>query len=477
MGAWGCFGRPPAGGESGSRPGEPRMAETARAAEALPRIQGSNRRGVAAATLGFFVGFAAVALFGPTSKRLEGIMGLSGTLVGLLVATPQLSGSLLRIPFGAWSDRVGGARPILILLLVSTAGMAGLTALFYLDYPAGMTAALYPLVLGLGVLCGAGVATFSSGIAETSYWSSKSRQGQALGLYGGVGNLAPGIFTLILPFAILAWGLPAAYALWLLLLAAGTVVFAVLAVDPPFFQLVRHGRSRAEALRESARLGQEVFPAESMTESLRHSARRIRTWALVALYFTSFGGFLALTSWLPFYWTKFLGFDVTTAAILTAVTFSLLASVVRVPGGYWADRIGGENALLASFGLFLVGAGVLTVAHGTIVATSGILLLAVGVGIANAAVFKLVPRYVPDAVGGASGWIGGLGAFGGFAVPPILGAFVDVFGHEGYALGFLVYVALGLLGIGISLALRFRPARTGAGRPESLPSPMPAAAK
>ncbi len=455
------------------------MPEAGPGEDGSAEIRGSPARGLAAATLGFFVGFAAVALFGPTAKKLEGLMGLSGTLVGFLVATPQLSGSLLRIPFGAWADRVGGRLPILTLLLISTAGMAGLTALLYLDYPSGITGAMFPLILGLGVLCGAGVATFSSGIAQSSYWSAREHQGRALGIFGGVGNLAPGIFTLILPFAILVWSLPGAYALWLLLLAIGTVLFAVVAVDPPFFQLLRRGRRRAEALRESAAAGQEIFPAESMGQSLRHSARQVRTWALVVIYFTSFGGFLALTSWLPFYWTQFLGFDATTSAILTAATFSLMASAVRVPGGFWADRVGGENALLVSFGLFVVGAAVLTVAHATVVAVGGVLLLAVGAGIANAAVFKLVPKYVPDAVGGASGWVGGLGAFGGFVVPPVLGVFVDIFGKDGYALGFVVYLLLAGLALGISLALRFRPMRveTGAGAPGAIrPVPLPAEA-
>ncbi len=75
-------------------------------------------------------------------------------------------------------------------------------------------------------------------------------------------------------------------------------------------------------------------------------------------------------------------------------------------------------------------------------------------GIANAAAFKLVAAYVPQAVGGASGWVGGLGAFGGFVVPPILGGFVDAFGAAGYARGFVVYVTLAAMAIAISYALK-----------------------
>jgi len=73
-----------------------------------------------------------------------------------------------------------------------------------------------------------------------------------------------------------------------------------------------------------------------------------------------------------------------------------------------------------------------------------------------------VPKYVPDAVGGASGWVGGLGALGGFVIPPILGLFVDVLGPDGYARGFFVYVVLGIAASALSIA--FVRAEPSAGR-------------
>jgi NNP family nitrate/nitrite transporter-like MFS transporter len=39
-------------------------------------------------------------------------------------------------------------------------------------------------------------------------------------------------------------------------------------------------------------------------------------------------------------------------------------------------------------------------------ALPGEILLAIGMGVCNAAVFKLVPQEVPQAVGGAAGWEG-----------------------------------------------------------------------
>ncbi|MEN8184161.1 MAG: MFS transporter, partial [Myxococcota bacterium] len=92
----------------------------------MQRVRGTPNEGLLGATLGFFVGFAAVSLFGPTAQRFQDAMGLSPVMVGFLVAAPALSGSLLRVPFGAWVDTTGGRRPFLILLLLSLIGMLGL---------------------------------------------------------------------------------------------------------------------------------------------------------------------------------------------------------------------------------------------------------------------------------------------------------------------------------------------------------------
>jgi NNP family nitrate/nitrite transporter-like MFS transporter len=84
----------------------------------------------------------------------------------------------------------------------------------------------------------------------------------------------------------------------------------------------------------------------------------------------------------------------------------------------------------------------------------GQMLLALGMGVANAAVFKLVPRFTPKAVGGAAGIIGGLGAFGGFALPPVMGLFVRWNGEAGYSHGFAVFLGLSLAGLAFLMVLK-----------------------
>jgi len=417
-------------------------------------LKGNPARGLIGATLGFFIGFAAVALYGPAAKNFKDIMHLSGIMLGFLVAVPQLTGSLLRIPFGAWVDSVGGKKPFIILFSLSIIGMLGLAFILMNYYPDRMSLDMYPVILFFGALSGCGVATFSVGIPQTSYWFPKSKQGFSLGAYAGLGNTAPGIFTLVLPFALVRLGLPGAYTAWLAFLIIGTIIYALVAVDAYYFQLVKRGVSREESINIAKNLGQELIPSGQLITALKKSARIGRTWALVFLYFTSFGGFLALTTWFPSYWSLYQSMNPKVAGILTAVFFSLLASIIRVYGGIVSDRVGGELTAIISFAIVIIGSIILVFSSSFYPSLAGEILLGAGMGIANAAVFKLVAKYVPEAVGGASGWVGGLGAFGGFVVPPILGSFVDIYGKIGYARGFVVYIILAVISIIISFSLK-----------------------
>lgn len=415
------------------------------------KVKGTPSRGLLGTTIGFFFGFAAVALYGPTAIKFREAMDLSPALVGLLIAIPSLSGSLLRIPFGAWVDISGGRKPFLILMLLSAAGLGGVSLLLFTSYPDGMKG-LYWLVLLLGFLSGCGIATFSVGIAQTSYWFPHSRQGMALGTYAGLGNLAPGIFSIILPLYLTRYGFISAYFAWFLFLVLGIILYAAVAENSYYFQFKKAGLAIGEAKAAAQKLGQEIFPSGGMKESLISSAKIMNTWALVVLYFTTFGGFIALTAWFPTYWNEYQYFDPLLAGLLTAV-FSLLASLVRVFGGKISDKNGGEKTIFVSMSLILVSALLLSFASAVFTSIVLVVLLAVGMGISNAAIFKLVPAYVPKAVGGASGWIGGLGAFGGFALPPLMGAIAGKYGTEGYARGFLIFVLLSVINLLIIYAL------------------------
>ncbi len=413
------------------------------------RLRGEPTVGLVMGTWGFFIGFAAVSLYGPAAKYFQDQMHLSGLALGLLVAAPQLTGSLLRIPFGAWVDRVGGRLPMLTLFGLSLVGMWGLV--FILMTAKTLTVAAYPIIVIFGFLSGCGVASFSVGIPQVSYWYPQSRQGTVLGAYGGIGNLAPGLFTLVLPYAIAAWGLAGSYFAWFGFLLVGAAIYAWLAPDAYFFQLRQQGFDADTSRKIAREKGQELFPNERVWQAVITAAEDPRSWGLVALYFVSFGGFLALTAWFPTYWINLHHMDVKSAAVLGGLGFSLLAAIIRVFGGMLSERIGGERTAILAFAGVLGGALILTYVEDFNSALAGELLIALGMGVGNAAVFKMVPKYVPEAVGGAAGLVGGLGALGGFVIPPFLGAVVDAMGVRGYAGGFFAYVVLAATAVAISI--------------------------
>ena len=416
-------------------------------------FKGNPEQGLFGASVGFFVGMSAVALFGSTAGKFQELMDLTPIMVGFLAAAPALTGSLLRIPFAAWADAVGGRKPFIVLLGLSLIGMIGLNALMFLRYPKGITISVYPLLALFGLLAGCGIATFSVGVSQVSYWFPQSRQGGALGMFAGIGNLAPGIFSLLMPIALSAWGIRVSYLAWTVFLFIGFVFYLFAGRDAWYFQSRKLGANLDKARSIAEEQGQEIFPVKSTKESLTISSRLWKTWALAEIYFTAFGGFIAMTAWLPFFWKSFFSVGALPSGLLTAI-FSLIAAGIRIPGGALADRLGGERTLFFALIIALLGSTLMTFSHSLPVSVIAVLLMAIGMGVSNAAVFKIIPKEAPQVVGGVAGWVGGLGACGGFILPPLFGSFVHRYGQNGYATGFVVYIALMVVAILLTQILK-----------------------
>ena len=418
-------------------------------------LSGSPRRGLTMATMAFFAGLTTIAFYGVAGPTFQEALGISGALLGLLLSSPHISKVVLRVPFGAWVDDIGARKPILILLGMTVVGFVGLVGTLFLFYPDNFGSHLYVPLLVFGILAGAGSATFSVGIAQTSYWFPEDEQGFAMGVFGGAGNIGPGIINSVIPFLIGVAGLALAYSSWLVFMLAATALYFVYGANPYYFQLLDRGLDSDRAQSVAEDMGQEVFPGGGTWDSLKESSTNRWTWVLVFLYTVSYGGgFTALTTWYPTYWNLFHGMSLAMAGLFAGV-FVVYGSLVRIPGGSLSDRFGGENVAAVSFAVMVIGAGIATVSQAVIPAFVGMMVLGTGMGVANAAVFELVPKYVPDAVGGASGWIGGIGGAGTLLVLPILGVFVDIYGEIGYAWGFIVIVTLSSICVGVSILLKF----------------------
>jgi NNP family nitrate/nitrite transporter-like MFS transporter len=121
-------------------------------------------------TLAFTVCFMVWMMFGVIGIPIKKTLGLNATEFGLLTATPVLTGSLIRVPLGIWTDKYGG-RIVMTLLMAAT-----VPAIWLMSYA---TAYWHFLVIGLFVGLAGG--SFSVGTPYVARWFPKNRQGMAMG--------------------------------------------------------------------------------------------------------------------------------------------------------------------------------------------------------------------------------------------------------------------------------------------------------
>src|SRR5215468_4972945 len=172
-------------------------------------------------TLAFTVCFAVWSIFSIIGVGIKQQLGLDEMEFGLLVGTPILSGSLIRLALGVWTDRYGGRLMFVIVML------AAAVATFLLSY-----ATTYPMMLVAALGVGIAGGSFAVGIAYVSRWYPKERQGTALGIFG-VGNIGAAVTKLIAPFVMVALGWTAVAQIWAAVLAAMAVVYWFCTEDDP----------------------------------------------------------------------------------------------------------------------------------------------------------------------------------------------------------------------------------------------------
>ena len=322
-----------------------------------------------------------------------------------LLAVAILSGAMLRLNFGIWTDRLGG-RNVMVLLLLGCA-----IPTLALAYAQNFTA-----LLVCAALFGLAGNSFSIGIAWNSAWFPDSQKGAALGVFGA-GNvgasgtkllvvLIPGILGLVPASGYLGGWLPGGwrvvpilYAVLLVLMAIAILIFCPKQDHKP-------GRGR------------------SMKDMLS-PMRNVRVWRLGLYYVVVFGAYVALSAWLPNYYVNTYGVDLRMASLLTAV-YIFPASLLRPLGGWLSDVHGPRKVTYAVFiGMTLALTPLCLPTSMLQLNVWGFTLLlfvvAVGMGIGKASVFKYIPNYFPNDVGAVGGLVGLLGALGGFILPKTFG--------------------------------------------------------
>src|SRR5512146_3412296 len=69
-------------------------------------------------TLAFTTCFMVWMMFGVIGIPIRKALDLNATQFGILTATPVLTGSLIRVPLGMWTDKYGGRVVMFVLMLV-----------------------------------------------------------------------------------------------------------------------------------------------------------------------------------------------------------------------------------------------------------------------------------------------------------------------------------------------------------------------
>ncbi|APA88560.1 NarK/NasA family nitrate transporter [Paraburkholderia sprentiae WSM5005] len=362
-----------------------------------------------ASTFAFLVCFVVWMMFGVLGVPLRDELQLNSTEFGLLTSTPVLTGALMRLPLGTWTDRFGGRLVMTVLLVVCAVPV----------YVVSYATALWQFLL-IGLFLGCVGASFAVGTPYVARFFPPARRGFAMGFFGA-GTAGAAVNLFVTPSLQAAYGwrfVPRVYAVALLVTAV--IFWFASAPDPGA------GQTKGSWLD-----GFKVL-------------RNPHVWRLCQYYSITFGGFTALSLWIPQYLKAEYGMSLVMASMFAA-GFSLPGSVLRAVGGALADRLGAHSVTwwglwVAWICLFLLSYPPTDFVIHTIDGTASIHLrvsvymfvaLAFVLGgvfaFGMASTFKYVADDFAENMGVVTGIVGLAGGLGGFLLPIIFGILLDFF--------------------------------------------------
>ncbi|MGB4361296.1 MAG: nitrate/nitrite transporter [Rhodoferax sp.] len=362
-------------------------------------------------TFAFTVCFMVWMMFAVIGIPIKKTLDLNSTQFGLLMATPVLTGSLIRVPLGIWTDKFGG-RIVMTLLMAST-----VPAIWLMSY-----ATEFWQYLTIGLFVGLAGGSFSVGTPYVARWFPKHQQGFAMGIYGA-GNSGAAVNKFLAPALVVGFGwtmVPQVYAAIML----GTVIL---------FWFFSHSDPT------------HLVPSHVKFSDQLKSLKDPKVIKYCQYYSIVFGGYVALSLWMVQYYVGEFGLDIRTAALLAAC-FSLPGGVLRAVGGWLSDKYGAHAmtwwVLWVSWVcLFLLSYpqtdftiatvdGPKTFHIGLNVYLFTLLMFTLGIAwaVGKASVFKYISDDYPENIGTISGIVGLAGGLGGFLLPIMFGALMDLTG-------------------------------------------------
>jgi NNP family nitrate/nitrite transporter-like MFS transporter len=364
-----------------------------------------------AAFLYFDLSFMVWVLLGPLGVQIAADMGLTPAQKGLMVATPVLSGALLRIVMGLLVDHLkpklaGAIGQVVVIVALTLAWALGVHS--------------FQQVLVLGIMLGMAGASFAVALPLASRWYPPEHQGTALGI-AGAGNSGTVLAALFAPLLATYYGWQNVLGMAVIPLALVFVIYMVMAKNSP-----------------------NCPPAKSLGDYFA-TLKDKDAWWFMFFYSVTFGGFVGLAASLTIYFNTQYGLSPVIAGYFTAACV-FAGSMVRPLGGMVADRVGGIRSLtvmylLAAAFLAIVSVGLPNAWMALAMFIGAMLALGMGTG----AVFQLVPQRFHKEIGVMTGLVGMAGGVGGFYLASSLGYAKQLTGN--YQYGFLIFSGLALLAL------------------------------
>ena len=366
---------------------------------------------VTASTIAFTVCFMIWMMFAVIGIPIKQMLNLNETQFGLLVAMPVLTGSLIRLPLGMWTDKYGG-RIVFFVLMIST-----VIPIWMISY-----STQYWHFLFTSLFVGIAGGSFTVGIAYCARWFKKDQQGLAMGIFGA-GNTGAAVTKLVAPAIVVAYG-------WAMVPQVYAVLMLVTAILFWFFTFTD----------KSHTIGSGVTVKEQLM-----ALKDPKVWRYSQYYSIVFGGYVALALWMTKYYITEYGFDLKTAAMLAAA-FSIPGGLLRAVGGYFSDKFGAHTitwwvlwiSLVCLFFLSypqteftiltVTGPATFHIGLGPVMFTIIMFTMGIAFAIGKASVFKYISDDYPKNIGVVSGVVGLAGGMGGFLMPIMFGALVDLTG-------------------------------------------------
>lgn len=349
---------------------------------------GSNTKSVFALTMGTLSMMVCFMVWLCLAPLIDIILGNAGIHISelqrsLLLATPILLGSIMRIPMGIMSDRYGGKKTYIALMI-------------FLIIPILMIPRVhsYGMLVFAALLLGMSGTSFAIGVSYVTRFFPPEKQGLVLGI-AGVGNIGTAFSSFFFPRWVKNIGVNGIFYTLIGLL----IVFVILMLFSP------ESPTNKDA---------------SLSSSLSVAKER-DTWLLAMFYFLTFGLFMSMTNLLSTFMTGLFSSSLVNAGIWAA-GFAVVGTLLRPVGGYISDRVRPMTLLKYDFILIILAAIVL----GIFLKTQGIfttivIVLAVLVGLGNGIIFKMVPFVSSGNTGAVTGFVGAMGGLGGYFPPIILG--------------------------------------------------------